>query len=170
MTIQIPTFYNSFLETVGCCWQIQASDAENIASVKGTRVSEITVEGSTLFCRAVIEPARSKGRSNDIVHVHIEIATERYFSGKKPTISSNLEKDSDWLSATLSEKELTLTSVIAGFRIPVDQIALGSVLGSIIGFQRRLNKHHQSLLRSGTLSVVPENSGSIDSPNESLSF
>jgi len=168
MTIQIPHLCNSYLETVGCYWHLKGSDVENITNVSGTRVSPANKGDCKAFCRSVVENGRLRNAESNAIRVHLEVAAKRSFSLRTPEVSSTLDEISEQLSGVLRGKQFEISTISCGFRIPAQQIAVGSALSLILGIQGRLHREHQAVLTRGTMSLVSDNND--DAPIDTLTF
>ena len=157
MELQIPNTCDSFLETVGCCWHFKG-EAKEIANVKGIKVGIADAGECKAFCRSVVETGAFKRRKISLVHVHVEIAAERFFKANKPEAPDTLDAIGDRLGQVLNDKTFESSTVACGFKIPAQQIAAGSALSSLFGLQGRLHSEHQTVLTRGTLSLMADGS------------
>ncbi|MES2790849.1 MAG: hypothetical protein V4719_14650 [Planctomycetota bacterium] len=158
MTIQIPNTCNAFMETVGCWWHFQG-DIKDLEGAAGTKVSIVDAGDCKAFCRSVVERRTIEGQIG--VYAHVEVAFERFFSGKTPEPSNTLDQISNQLETVLKDNRFNKSAIMSGFRIPMQQIAAGSALSALFGSQARLQIEHQAILTSGTLSLT-----GAGSPNE----
>jgi hypothetical protein len=150
MTLKIPDLCQPFIETVGCCWRVNADEFQDLDAMKGAVIAPI--EGSG-FCRQSIEKDRPRSRYGKTVHVHIEVATLQYFRNSPPTTSGTIEQIDQKLGRALGGRQLLYPTYTIEFKIPVDQIAVGSALGAVVGFQTELEEH-RALLTQGKLEVT----------------
>ena len=168
MAIEIPNTCNSFLETVGCCWHFEC-DIKDIADVKGTKVASADLADCKAYCRSVIERGRLGRRKIDLVHAHVELASIRLFPDERPVPSSTMDDIASRLTAVLHGKKFTSSSVMSGFKIPIEQVAGGSALSAVLGFQGKVASDHRTLLTRGTLSLLGD-SGHDDTPIDTLTI
>ncbi len=134
MSIQPPNLSSSYLRRLGNCWHLKRDDVPNIDSIRGERIASFDVFGSLVFARCVIEPSTLAGKSGEsVVHVHVDFVASELFDNELPTPNSDLAEISAMLFAALGDREVINSESNAGFRIGVAQIAIGSILGPIVG-------------------------------------
>ncbi len=150
MTLKIPNLCDTFLISVGCCWQIKASAIPNLDVIKGSNVTSFASDGCPMVARSLISPLRQK---SDTVHAHVEFAAERFFGDDVPVATCELQPFLDRLDV-LRGHEFDGATAMAGFRVPVNQIAIGSAFGCVVAMQGMLANEHNVVFSDGTLSVI----------------
>ena len=159
MEINFPNLQAPFIKSVGCCWRVAVAEFTNYDELKGAIVAE---NETGIFIRCLVERDRPGNRYGKTIHVHVEVANLQFFDKGPPTPSADILEIAKRVSSAIEDRELLCPTHTIKFNIPMCQIAVGSALGSLVGFQVEL-ANHGALLTEGKMEASRDSESNLDS-------